>query len=251
MVVDIFAVKVGEFEGPLEVLLELVEARELGINQVSLAAVADSFLEYLRKLPGSRRSDGQAGMAILGNFVVVASTLILIKSVSLLPTLAVTDEEQGEISDLERRLKLYQVVKDTLPLLKAALAETPIFYRDPRARVLNPVFSPTAEITLPGVQVTMQRLLRDLPQLEVLPEKTVKRLVSIEQVIGDLTRRIQSALTMSFSDFVKDKREKVNVIVSFLALLELFKQGLVTVIQSEHFAEIRIETKDSKTPRYG
>src|SRR3989338_3882690 len=103
-----FAVRVGEFEGPMELLLELVEEQKLPINQVALATVADSFLEYLKQLPKSLSANGQAEMNVLGNFVVIAATLILIKSISLLPTLAVTDEEEEQIGDLERRLRLYQ-----------------------------------------------------------------------------------------------------------------------------------------------
>ncbi|MFH1170707.1 MAG: segregation/condensation protein A [Candidatus Vogelbacteria bacterium] len=249
--IETFAVKVGEFEGPLELLLELVEERELQINQVSLATVADSFIEHLKKIPQTHRLDGQAEMNILGNFVVIASTLILIKSLSLLPTLAVTGEEEEQIGDLERRLKLYQIVRQTMPQLQKALAGPAIFYRDSRGRVINPVFSPTAEITLTNLKLVMERLIRDLPKAETLPTTTVKKLISIEAVINDLTHRVQTALSMSFNDFVKDKQEKVNVIVSFLALLELFKQGLVNITQTEHFADIKIETKDSNIPRYG
>ena len=246
---DTFAVRVGEFEGPLELLLELVEERELSINQVSLATVADNFIEHINKLP-------QAGMNVLGNFVVVASTLILIKSISLLPTLAVTGEEEEQIGDLERRLKLYQLIRQLVPLLKTALGGPMIYYRDPRSRVVNPVFSPTGEITLLTLSETMARLIRELPKVDVLPTTTVKKLISIEAVIGDLTRRVQSALSMSFQDFIKDKsvdwrKEKINVIVSFLALLELFKQGLVNITQVDHFSDIKIETRDSNTPRYG
>lgn len=246
-----FAVRVGEFEGPLELLLELVEKRELQINQVSLAAVADSFLEYLKQLPPALSANEQTEMNALGNFVVIAATLILIKSISLLPALPVTDEEAGEIGDLERRLKLYQVIRQILPRLKESLFGPAIFYRDPRPKAVNPVFSPTAEITLPNLKTAMEQLILNLPKPEVLPTTTVKRLVSVEAVINDLTRRIKTALSMSFSDFVKDKREKINVIVSFLALLELFKQGVVTITQFGHFSDIKIETKDSHTPRYG
>ena len=248
MTTETFAVKVGEFEGPMELLLELVEERELQINQVSLATVADSFIEHLKKMP--------AEMNVLGNFVVVASTLILIKSLSLLPTLAVTGEEEDQIGDLERRLKLYQIVRQTMPLLQAALAGPAIFYRDSRSRVVNPVFSPTAEITLANLQSVVARLINDLPKAATLPTATVKKLVSLEAVIEDISRRVQTALSMSFNDFVKDKsvdwrKEKINVIVSFLALLELFKQGLVNITQTEHFSDIKIETKDSNIPRYG
>ena len=248
---ELFAVKVGEFEGPLELLLELVEERGLQINQVALATIADNFIEYLKQLPKTVSTSGQSEMNVLGNFVVIASTLILIKSLSLLPTLPVTSEEEEQIGDLERRLKLYQIVRQTMPLLQTALAGPAIFYRDSRSRVVNSVFSPTAEITLANLKSVIERLIHDLPKVETLPTATVKKLISIETVINDLARRVQAALSMSFNDFVKDKCEKINVIVSFLAVLELFKQGLVSITQTEHFADIKIETKDSKTPHYG
>ncbi|HEY4476846.1 MAG TPA: ScpA family protein [Candidatus Paceibacterota bacterium] len=241
---ETFAVRVGEFEGPLDLLLKLVEERELQINKISLATVADSFLEYLKELP-------RPTMEILGNFVVIASTLILIKSISLLPTLPVTSEEEEQIGDLERRLKLYQLIRETSSFVREALATPLIFYRDPRQRVVNPIFSPTPEITLPALHLVIEQLVRNLPKTEILPTTSVKRLISIESVIADLTRRMESVLSMSFKDFVKDKSDKISVIVSFLALLELFKQGLVSVTQPGHFSDIKIETRDSNTPRYG
>ena len=101
MVTDTFSVRVGEFEGPLPLLLELVEKQKLSISQVSLAQVADNFLDYVRQLD-------QPGMGTLAEFLVVASTLMLIKSISLLPSLALTASESEDVSDLERRLKLFR-----------------------------------------------------------------------------------------------------------------------------------------------
>ena len=100
--------KIGSFEGPLGLLLSLIEDRKLFINEISLAQVADDYIGYLKNLqdlPPERK------IANVSYFVLVAATLILIKSKSLLPNLALTEEEEEKIGDLERRLKLYQIIK--------------------------------------------------------------------------------------------------------------------------------------------
>src|SRR3989344_4073772 len=106
-----FKVKVGMFEGPLDLLLSLIEERKLHINDVSLAAVTDEYINYVKSL-------SELPVAQTANFILVASTLLLIKSQSLLPVLDLTPEEQGSIDDLERRLKLHKIFKELSPAAK-------------------------------------------------------------------------------------------------------------------------------------
>ncbi len=237
-----FSVKVDEFEGPLELLLDLVEKRKLAINKVSLANIADEFVGYIQKLE-------QPGMGVLADFLLVASTLMLIKSLALLPTLTISDEETSSIEDLERRLKIYQVVKDAAAGLRATLGKQPIYFRAHAEQVI--VFAPTPELTLERLQAAINDVIHNLPKTEVLPQTTVQKVISLEEMIGDLTRRIEVAVATSFTNLVKDKKDKINVIIGFLALLELVKRGIIEVKQQDHFEEINIErsTTDS-TPRY-
>src|SRR3989344_4683582 len=100
-----FTIKQQHFEGPLDVLLDLIEKRKFFINDISLAKVADDYLAYIKALEKFPLADS-------ANFVLVASTLVLIKSKSLLPNLELTTEEQGDIADLERRLVLYRRMKE-------------------------------------------------------------------------------------------------------------------------------------------
>jgi chromatin segregation and condensation protein Rec8/ScpA/Scc1 (kleisin family) len=98
-------------------------------------------------------------------------------------------------------------------------------------------------------------VLATLPKKEKLPEITVRKIRTIEETIDDLAVRVQSALKMSFREFSKHgenmtKEEKINVIVSFLAMLELVKQGIVEVSQNELFDDIDIETHNVLTPNY-
>ena len=243
-----FKVKVGEFEGPLPLLLELVESEKLPISQVSLAKVADDFVAHVR-------SHEDSSMGSLADFLITASTLMLIKSFSLLPTLKLTESESESVSDLERRLKLYQIIRDLAQKLQGELGAHPVFFAESRRSEVV-IFSPTAEITPANLLNIMKNLLVSLPQAESsLPRATVRKVMSLEEMITDLASRVEKALKMSFSQFVKDqssdwREEKVNIILSFLALLELCKQGRVEVEQGGHFKEINIETKSTGTPRY-
>ncbi|HNZ55539.1 MAG TPA: segregation/condensation protein A, partial [Candidatus Paceibacterota bacterium] len=133
-----FEVKIGEFEGPLDLLLSLIEKRKMHISDVSLAQVADDYISYLR-------SFDNLPMDNTANFILIASTLMLIKSLSLLPGLAVTEEEKESIEDLENRLKHYQRIKELSLHIKARFGQNVIFGREPsRESVI--VFSPTDEI---------------------------------------------------------------------------------------------------------
>jgi segregation and condensation protein A len=251
-----FIAKVGEFAGPIEVLLRLIEEKKLHISQVSLASVADDFISYLQKL----NNQGEASVndelaccnsnkAEIANFILVASTLMLIKSLALLPTLEVTTEEKEGIEDLERRLRLYQRMKDLSVHIKERFGRQIIFTRE-LSREITPVFAPTAEITPAGIWQAIKNLITNFPQPEKIPEVIIKKVISLEEVITNLTNRVQSALQMSFKQFVGNQKEKVNIIVSFLGMLELVKRGIISVEQQNHFEDIHMETGGIDTPRY-
>src|SRR3989338_5154060 len=101
---DEYQVKTHIFEGPLDTLLSLIEKRKLFINDISLAQVADDYIAYIKSL-------GDFPIADSAHFILIASTLVLIKSKSLLPNLALSEEEEHSIDDLEARLREYQKYK--------------------------------------------------------------------------------------------------------------------------------------------
>ena len=246
-----FIAKAGEFEGPIEVLLGLIEEKKLHISQVSLAAVADDFIAYLqRDLETESRALGDSvSKSQIANFILVAATLMLIKSISLLPTIEVTPDEKEGIEDLERRLKLYQRMKDLSIHIKERFGKQIIFAREDNKN-FTPVFAPTAEITQSNILQSLKNLIKNFPKPEMIPQVMVKKIISLEEVITSLTKRVQSALKMSFKQFVGSQKEKINVIVSFLGMLELVKRGIINVEQQNHFGDIAMETGGVGTPRY-
>ena len=237
-----FTVKQERFEGPLELLLDLIEKRKLFVSDVSLAKVADDYISYVRNLQEFPVADS-------AQFILIASTLLLIKSKSLLPTLDLTSEEQASIDDLERRLKIYEKMRELSAKLRPLFGDRIMFARGERK--LEPVFSPDADMTLSNLLAAAGRVLSNLPKKEFLPKVVVDKVISLEDMITSLTKRVSESLRMSFREFSgAHKGEKVNVIVSFLAMLELVKQGVIQVTQEKHFDDIHMETESVGVPRY-
>ncbi|MES3031676.1 MAG: ScpA family protein [Patescibacteria group bacterium] len=236
---DTFQIKFAGFEGPFGLLLELVEKRKLFINDVSLAAVTEDYLAYMNKLGGSN----SFGPAEIASFILVASTLILIKSKSLLPDLNLTSEEEGDIKNLEERLRLFELFTKLGGNIKDMFGENIIFAPlERKSDVL--VFLPDEQITKESMMGFAKNVLGGMPKKVFLPEVEVRKVISIEEMIDKLTHRIQDSIKTSFKGFTgkaTTREEKVFVIVGFLAMLELVRNGILNVVQENHFEDIIIE----------
>jgi segregation and condensation protein A len=238
-----FQIKTDKFEGPLDLLLQLIEKRKFFINDISLAKIANDYIEAVEAHPGF-------SMADTANFIFIASTLVLIKSRSLLPALSLTNEEEGDIENLKRRLELYARMKEISVHIEARFGKQVIF---PKGISKHAVvsFAPGEDVTLQNIFERLVSILSHLPKMEVIPRAVVKKMISLEDMMVKLLRRIESHLKTSFQKFSGlGKAEKINVIVSFLAVLELIKRGSIRAEQAENFADIEIETWEVSVPRY-
>ncbi|MEK7527153.1 MAG: ScpA family protein [Patescibacteria group bacterium] len=237
-----YKIKSPIFEGPLELLLNLIEKRKLLINEISLAQVADDFIAYakgLEKFP----------VAESANFILIAATLVLIKSKSLLPELDLTEEEEGGMAELERRLKIYQRTRQLSRQVGGLIGQRSIFLLTPPERA--PVFSPVSRFTIAFAAELIRGLLKNLPKPETLTQAVVEKVMSLEEMIENLSQRVNTCLKMSFREFSKiDSDKKINVIVGFLAMLELVKQGVIAVTQDKSFGDIEMETENLGVPKY-
>ena len=230
---ETYTVKSETFEGPLDLLLQLIENRKLHINDVSLAQITDDYLAHIEKLETFPLREA-------AHFILVASTLVLIKSRSLLPTLTLTEEEEGDIQELERRLKEYKRIKE-LSGLVGMLFNKRVIWSAPQSAHIVPVFSPTKKITIATVRECIERVLSLLPKSDMIPQVFIKKMVSLEEMIARLLERVTKNLHVTFSELKSQGAgNKVNIIVSFLAVLELVKRGRVLVRQSGHFEDIVI-----------
>src|SRR3989344_512340 len=238
-----FKIKSDQFEGPIDLLLQLIEDRKLHINDISLARVADDYIANVQNMSALPVAD-------TASFILVASILVLIKSLSLLPNLAITEEEKQSIEELEKRLEIYRDIKRKSEFVRKQFGANILFAREERSARLV-VFSPAKDMTLPMLISSIQELLKQLPKTEKLPEAMVEKVVSIEEMMNRLSDRIRHSMILRFSEFSGgEKTSKISLVVSFLAMLELVKQGAILVRQSEQFQEIEMHTDTVNIPNY-
>ena len=238
-----FAIQTKVFEGPLSLLLDLIEKRKLLINEISLSQVTNDFLEFVSILE-------QKDLHKLTEFLSIASTLILIKSKSLLPQLDLGSEESSEIEDLELRLKLLQIFKRASKDIKEIFGKQNQYSRlHVKKQIIS--FSPTEQIDVLKMKWFIDHVLHNLPKTEKKPEKRVSKTISLEEMMNKVINRVKQNMSISFKVLSKEHKEKKNVIISFLAILELVKLGNVDANQHNTFEDILIETREPNIPSYG
>ena len=229
-----YAVQLPVFEGPLDLLLELIERAELDITRVSLAQVTHQYLEYLRLVPAHDLAD-------LAAFLVVAARLLQIKSEALLPrppTRAPGEEDPGDA--LARQLIAYKKYKQVAVLL----AERETAGLRTYLRVAPP---PSVEPTLDARGLTLEALQRAMfdvlleaargPALDEVVRPPVVRIRDKIRLLLDWLRRDGRT---TFRQMVAQARTRLEIVVSFLAILELIKRQQVVVQQAELFGDIEV-----------
>ncbi len=238
-----FSIQTEAYQGPFELVLDLIEARKLLVNDLALASITEDFIAHVRAQEAFPVEE-------TANFIAIAATLLLIKSKSLIPDLTLSEEEDADVEDLKRRLEAYEKVRGAARELGRVFGKTPLFPAGERA--VESFFVPSRDFTADELAEALARVLATREAVEALPEAKVKPMVTIEEMMDTLAKRVQSAMTLSFREFTGEKREKVEIIVSFLALLELVKEGAVAAEQADRHGDIRIShTAASSVPRYG
>lgn len=238
-----FSVQTKAFEGPLALLLDLIEKRKLLINEVSLSQVTNDFLDFVALLE-------QKDLGKLTEFISIASTLILIKSKSLLPSLDLSSDEAGEIEDLETRLRLLQIFKEASKVVREQFKKGTSRSRlQVKKQVIQ--FAPTEQIDVLKMKWFVDQLIHHLPVQEKKPEKRVAKTISLEEMMNKVINRVRQNMTISFKTLSGEHKEKKNVIIGFLAILELVKLGNLNANQDSRFADITLESQDPHVPSYG
>ncbi|MBX2866870.1 segregation/condensation protein A [Candidatus Kaiserbacteria bacterium] len=237
-----FSVKTEVFEGPLELLIELIEKRKLLINDISLASVTDEYMAQVALLE-------QQNIQEISQFIALASTLLLIKSRSLLPVLELTKEEEESIDNLEERLKRYQVYRKAGMAVAEAFGLN-IMHERSYSKSTEPLFITDSYTEKTSLAEAIWSVIQELPKKVEPPKVRVRKVISLDEMMDNLKERVERQMRLSFKEFTKSN-EKPDVIVGFLAVLEMVKQGSVLVEQAERFKDIEIKgEKKSEVPRY-
>ncbi|MBI5621520.1 segregation/condensation protein A [Candidatus Falkowbacteria bacterium] len=225
----VYRIEHEHFSGPLDLLLQLIEGEKLDITKISLARVAD---EYLHSIQQTERISPEE----MADFLVVAARLILLKSKSLLPNLDLAEE-----GDLETQLKLYKEFLEASKKIEAMIRKKKFSCsREKLPMGIEPEFNPPKGLTSAKLAGLFTLVIQRLEPLIKLPEETLKRVINIEERIRHIKEYITEKVRATFHQLVGGG-DKVDRIVSFLALLELMKQRTLLMDQDELFGEIMIK----------
>jgi segregation and condensation protein A len=233
---DSYSVKLDRFEGPLDLLIHLIKRNEVNIYDIPIAFIAAQYLDYLALLD-------ELDLDVAGEFLVMAATLIHIKSRMLLPRPdpSQEDAEEDPREALIRRLVEHQRYRQAAERLheREALREAQWQRPDGRvAQVAGEEFEPEMEVDLFSLVSAFKSVLeraKHRPKVDLPAEQ-----IPIEKRIDQLLARLSETEACGFEDLFDDVSSKGDLIVTFLALLEMIRLKLVRVFQAGSFGPIRI-----------
>ena len=229
-----YKVKLEVFEGPLDLLLYLIRKNEIDIYDIPVASITEQYLEYIELM---RMLD----LNIAGEFLVMAATLIHIKSKMLLPPEEkeiLPEEEEDPREELVRRLLEYKKFKEVAGVLQDLEGQRKnMFTRSAAVLELGPS-EKFFEASLFDLITALTRALKDVPR-EVFQE-IVKDEFTVEQKVHDLLHMLVKNPIVYLSELFKNTKSKLEIIATFLAVLELIRLKEIIVVQKKSFGEIEV-----------
>jgi segregation and condensation protein A len=229
-----YTVTIPVFEGPLDLLLQLIEHAELDITAVSLALVTDQYLTYIHQM--------QIPADEISAFLVVAAKLIQIKSEALLPRPPVREAGEEDLGEaLARQLRIYKRFKELSNWLddrerrhlRTYLRVAPPLKVESRLDLSN--------ITLADLAAAAEDIFAEEAEKQALGTVISAPLITIREKIALIAKRLGKNRNANFSGLLGKKPSRLEVVVTFLALLELVKRYAVSAQQERLFSDIRIE----------
>lgn len=239
-----YQVKIEIFEGPMDLLLHLIRKHELDIYDIPIALITQQYLEYLELMKS-------LDIEVAGDFLVMASTLTHIKSKMLLPASENPESDEEGIdprAELVQRLLEYKRFKDAAMLLEEREALWSRVYTRPSdaAPDVPAEDEPLLfDFHLFDLLAALKDVMSRVPdvQFEITPES-----ISITEKISYILERLEESEGVLFADLFAESTSKMEVIVTFLALLELIKTRVVRALQVEHFGAIRLMKAVAESP---
>ncbi len=220
-----------KFSGPLDLLLQMIEGDTVKITDVSLLQVTDAYLQHVNASTAIDEFE-------MADFLIVAAKLLYLKSKELLPQL-VADEENGE--DLARQLKMYEQFARMAEEVKEMLLLRRFMYGREPITIKATGFQPPKTLSAHKLGVVMADIAARFKPMK-LDEVQVQKTMSIKEKIEAVQDLLQTFKKAAFKDLIADAKSRADIVVTFLALLELVKTRSVRLDQREHFDHIYVET---------
>jgi segregation and condensation protein A len=240
---DSYNIKIPAFEGPFDLLLHLIKENKIDIYDIPIAVITGQYLQYIEMMK-------ELNLDVAGDFLVMAATLIHIKSRMLLP---VDEEAPGEEEDprleLIQRLLEYQAFKDaSLGLREKEEEWMNIFHREPVKDEEAEAESGEPELYLFDVNLfdllgAFKKILNTAPPEAV---RITREALTVKDKISHIMEMLENNDTVRFEDLFKEDRSRVQIVVTFIALLELIRLGLVRAYQENDFGNIWVINPQKK-----
>jgi segregation and condensation protein A len=230
------------FEGPLDLLLHLIRDRQISIREIQIAEITDQFMEHVR---GMNDADGQieSRLDAAGDFLVMAATLIQLKTRELLPRDEISEAEEEEMSreDLIRLLEEYERFKAAAAGLERRMHEQSRIFLRTRPAV-DPQQEEVLKVDLTRLISAFRTVLRRAPIEEV--QEMAREPVRLEERLALIIELLERRESVLFEEIFAGVRRRDIIIVTFLALLDLMRSGRVAVTQSASLGDIRLARRD-------
>ena len=224
-------ITLDQFNGPFSLLITLIDDEKLSISEVSLSKVTEQYLTYLDGLEEKKAEE-------LSDFLVVASRLLLLKARLLLPQLAPLEEEGPDLADQLRLYKMF--VKASRHLNQKWMSNFISYGRTEAVRTATEFVIPE-NVTTSRLHESMWRLIKRIRPPKPLPNMTIDKAVSLRDTIDRFKTLFKKLNALTFDQCLTEKGNKTEVLVSFLAILELVKQNIVSLQQEGNFGTIHIQ----------
>lgn len=239
-----YAVKLEGFEGPLDLLLHLIEKEEMDIYDIQISQITDRYLEYINLME-------QLDLDVASEFLVMAATLLHIKSQSILPHLTPEGEHiLGDQAELVRQLLEYKRFKEAAQALDVYAERRTLLYS--RSPELHADLDGTREFeiraTLFGLLSAFKNVNDRVAEmdLEEVYETVEEETITVEDKIAFIDRQLENADQLLFEELFPLSSSKTDRIVTFLAILELIRIGRIVTVQTDHFESIYIVKQEQE-----
>lgn len=226
-----YTITSNQFSGPLDLLVKTIEEEKLDISRISLAQVADQFVDYITQAKEIKLSE-------LADFLYLAAKLLYLKSIILLPT--VSPEDEKEISNLEEQIKIYKEFREATYLIKNLLRQEKYSFSREKFYLTGGYFIPPQNIDIKKIFIAFQGIVKNLEKNLLIARKIKKKVISLADKIKEINNLLLKKKKINFGEIAKKAKSKLELIIHFLAILELVKRKITEVKQTEIFGEIEV-----------
>ena len=243
-----YRVKIESFEGPFELLLALVAQQKVKIGSISVSEVADQYIEHIHSME-------ELDMDVASEFLEVASTLLAMKAKALLPA-DKSDDDELELGELTleqaadllaARIIAYYQYKRVAAMLGSRMRNESMMY--PRVAGLEPQFLGLLPdylegVTLEGLGLVCATMMARRETFLMDAEHIAAKPIAVETYVDSITSRLSRKRNMTFRELIADAEDNAHIVVSFLAILEMYKRGMIDLQQENPGDEIQVSYVD-------